>query len=252
MTLSISNLSVKCNQKEIINNLSLTIPQGQIHALMGPNGSGKSTLAHVLAGKPGYEITQGNIVYNNVDITKLTPFERAHLGIFLALQYPIEIPGLNNSYFIKAAKNAKNKVEHKPEVDAVDFLKEIKARLHELNMSENFLSRALNTDFSGGEKKCNEILQMLILNPNMAILDETDSGLDIDTLKLVANAILQFHQPYNSILLITHYERILNYITPDKVHIMIEGQIVQSGDLSLAKSLEAQGYAGIHNHKGKA
>lgn len=245
MTLSITNLSVKCNQKEIINNLSLTIPQGQIHALMGPNGSGKSTLAHVLAGKPGYEITQGNMTYNGVDISKLAPFERAHLGLFLALQYPIEVPGLNNSYFIKAALNAKNKQNAKPEVDAVDFLKIIKAHLQALNMPEEFLKRALNAEFSGGEKKCNEILQMLILNPSFAILDETDSGLDIDTLKIVANAILQFHQSQNSILLITHYERILNYITPDAVHIMIDGQIVQSGDIRLAKMLEAKGYHGL-------
>lgn len=243
--LEIKNLSVKMHDKEILNRFNLMLPEGQIHALMGPNGSGKSTLAYVLAGKPEYEVTEGSISFNSKDLLALTPEERALEGLFLALQYPTEVPGVGNSYFIKAALNAKLKHEGKPEIDSVDFLNLIKTKLKELNMPETLLHRSLNEGFSGGEKKSNEILQCLILQPKLAILDETDSGLDIDTLKIVAKAINSIENPKRSILIITHYQRVLDYIKPDFIHIMKDGKIVLSGDKTLAATLESKGYANI-------
>ncbi|MBI2791991.1 MAG: Fe-S cluster assembly ATPase SufC [Gammaproteobacteria bacterium] len=241
--LEIKNLSVKIQDKIIINDFNLTIAQGEIHALMGPNGSGKSTLAYVLAGKPEYEIMHGEIYFEGKDLLALSPQMRSLQGLFLAMQYPVDIPGLNNSYFIKAAVNAHRKTHGLQEIDAVDFLDAIKSKLALLNMPESLLHRALNDGFSGGEKKCNEILQLLMLEPKLAVLDETDSGLDIDTLKIVANAIKMHANPNRSTLIITHYQRLLNYIEPDKIHIMIDGKIVESGDKSLAHKLESQGYS---------
>ncbi|MBN9289123.1 MAG: Fe-S cluster assembly ATPase SufC [Gammaproteobacteria bacterium 39-13] len=243
--LTIRNLTVKMNEQIILHDFSLTIPEGEIHALMGPNGSGKSTLAYVLAGKPEYEIIDGNILFNGNDILSLTPEERSVRGIFLALQYPTEIPGVGNSYFIKAALNAKLKHEGKQEIDSFEFLNLIKSHLKELNMAESLLHRSINDGFSGGEKKCNEILQLLMLKPRLAILDETDSGLDIDTLKTVSTAVNRLKDPQRSILVITHYQRLLNYIEPDVIHIMIDGKIVLSGDKTLGATLESKGYAGI-------
>ncbi len=243
--LEIKDLIVKVSDKNIINQLNLTVPQGEIHAIMGPNGSGKSTLAYALGGKPGIEIVQGSVQFNNSDLLKLTPEQRAHAGLFLAMQYPIDIPGLANSTFIKTALNAQRKVLGKQEIDAFEFLQEVKSTLKSLNMPETLLHRAVNDGFSGGEKKCNEILQMLMLKPTFCILDETDSGLDIDTLKIVAKAINEYANPKTSFLIITHYQRILDYIEPHKVHIMMDGAIVQSGDMSLAKKLEKEGYKGI-------
>jgi Fe-S cluster assembly ATP-binding protein len=241
--LEIKNLSVKINDKSILNDFNLTIAPGEIHALMGPNGSGKSTLAYVLAGKPEYEVTQGEIYFEGKDLLALSAQMRSLQGLFLAMQYPIEIPGLNNSYFIKAAVNAHRKAHGLQEIDAVEFLSVIKEKLALLNMPETLLHRALNDGFSGGEKKCNEILQFLMLEPKLAVLDETDSGLDIDTLKTVANAIKSLASPNRSTLIITHYQRLLNYIEPDKIHIMIDGKIVESGDKSLAHKLESHGYS---------
>ncbi len=242
--LEIKDLTVKVADKNIINQLNLTVPQGEIHAIMGPNGSGKSTLAYALGGKPGFEIAQGSVSFNGRDLLSLTPDQRALEGLFLALQYPVDIPGLANSTFIKTAINAQHKFQGKQEIDAFEFLQEIKSALQTLNMSETLLHRAVNDGFSGGEKKSNEILQLLLLKPKFCILDETDSGLDIDTLKVVAKAINNYAQenPQSSFLIITHYQRILDYIEPHQVHIMIDGSIVQSGDKSLALKLEKEGY----------
>lgn len=245
MTLEIKNLSVKINDKLILEKVNLTINRGEIHALMGPNGSGKSTLANVLAGRPEYQIINGTVTFDGKDLLAMKPDERSLAGFFLALQYPVEIPGLNNSYFIKAIVNAHRKSQGLQEMDAVEFLNEIKMKLKQLNMPDSLLHRALNDGFSGGEKKCNEILQLMMLQPSIAVLDETDSGLDIDTLKIVANAIQSLANKERSMLLITHYQRLLNYIEPYRVHIMIDGCIVESGDKSLAQKLEKHGYIGI-------
>jgi len=240
--LKIKDLTVSVDNKEIIKDFNLSLPTGEIHALMGPNGSGKSTLAYAIAGHPKYQITKGNIKYNNQSIVKMKVEERAQSGIFLAMQYPITIPGLNNSYFIQSSLNAQ--LEHKglPRIDAISVLDKLKENLSNLHVDKELLSRNVNEGFSGGEKKLNEILQMLILKPKLVILDETDSGLDIDTLKHISNAILDAKQSDVSLLIITHYQRILNYIKPDKVHIMHQGKIIKSGEKALAKELELTGY----------
>lgn len=245
--LQIEHLKVKMKDKIILHDLNLTIHPGEFHALMGPNGSGKSTLAFVLAGHPEYEVVQGKVIFEDQDLLSQSPEERALNGLFLAFQYPIEIPGLANSYFIKAAYNAKRRYHQQQEIDAVEFLDEIKSYLAPLNISESLLHRAVNEGFSGGEKKSNEILQLLMLKPKLAILDETDSGLDIDTLKKVAQTLQSIKNTKRSFLLITHYQRILDYIEPDFVHIMHEGKIIQSGDKKLAQQIESVGYTKLIN-----
>lgn len=243
--LDIRDLTVAVNDKVILQDFSLSLEAGCVHALMGPNGSGKSTLAFVLAGNPLYTVLKGEISYQGVDLLKLTADKRAHAGLFLALQYPVEIPGIANSYFIKAAINAQLKAKNLPEIDAMDFLEEVQNKLSLLNMPQSLLDRALNVGFSGGEKKMNEILQLLMLEPSLAILDETDSGLDIDALKTVAQAINTLRNKERIFLVITHYQRLLHYLTPDKVHVMMGGKIVEQGDKKLAQRLEKQGYKSI-------
>jgi Fe-S cluster assembly ATP-binding protein len=243
--LIISDLSVAVDEKTILTDFNLTLEAGMVHALMGPNGSGKSTLAFVLAGNPHYKVLQGSITFNGIDLLKLSPDQRAHAGVFLALQYPVEIPGITNNYFIKAALNNQLKAQQKPEVDALDFIDAIKDKLTQLNMPPQLLERGLNVGFSGGEKKMNEILQLLMLQPKLAILDETDSGLDIDALKTVAEAINSLRSPDRTFLVITHYQRLLSYLTPDRVHVMVAGKIVEQGGFDLALTLEQKGYQGI-------
>ena len=233
---------ISSEDKEILKGVNLTINPGEVHAIMGPNGSGKSTLANVLSGRAGYEITQGSIQFLGEDLTALEPEERAILGLFLAFQYPVEIPGVNNSYFLKAALNTIRKKQGKEELDAIDFLMLVKEKLKLVEMSENFLQRAINEGFSGGEKKRNAILQMMLLEPKLAILDEADSGLDIDALKLISDNVNDLRSADRSFLLITHYQRLLDYIVPDKIHVMLGGKIVQSGGPELAKILEEKGY----------
>lgn len=243
--LKIFNLNAKMDQNTIIKDFSLTIPQGEVHAIMGPNGSGKSTLANVLAGNPLYQVTSGSIEFNGEDLLKMPIEERSLKGLFLAMQYPTEIPGVSNQYFIKTILNAHLKYQGKPEIDAVEFLTTIKEQIQKLKMPESLLKRSLNEGFSGGEKKCNEILQLMMLQPRFAILDETDSGLDIDTLKRVADSVNALRSTSRSFLIITHYDRLLNYIVPDKIHIMIDGKIALSGDQTLSQQLEQKGYAGL-------
>ena len=240
--LSIKNLHVVVDGKEIIRGLNLEVKAGEVHAIMGPNGSGKSTLAHVLAGRDGYEVTSGEVVYQGKDLLELSADERAREGIFLAFQYPVEIPGVNNTYFLKAALNALRKHRGEPELDAMDFLSLVKDKLKVLHMDESLLQRAINVGFSGGEKKRNEIFQMAIMEPTLAILDETDSGLDIDALKDVAEGVNSLRSPDRSMVVVTHYQRLLNYIVPDRVHVLDGGRIVKSGDRELALHLEEQGY----------
>ena len=229
--------------REILKGIDLTIEPGEVHAIMGPNGSGKSTLASVLAGKPGYKVTEGSVFYEGRDVLELAPDERAREGIFLAFQYPVEIPGVNNMYFLRAALNAGRRQRGEPELDAGQFLKAVRAKLKLLDIGEDLLQRAVNVGFSGGEKKRNEIFQMAMLEPKLAILDETDSGLDIDALRVVANGVNRLRDPKRAILLITHYQRLLDYIVPDHVHVLSEGKIVLSGDKDLAGELEKRGYA---------
>ncbi len=239
--LSINNLSAKVDKKSILNGLSLNIKCGEVHAIMGPNGSGKSTLANILSGKKGYEIS-GNVEYENKNLFDLAIEERAHKGLFLAFQYPLEIPGVNTSNFLKTSLNAIRKSSGKKELDAIEFLKIVKKKASELKMDEKILSRQLNVGFSGGEKKKNEILQMSLVEPKMAILDETDSGLDIDALKIVANGVNTLRNKERSFLIITHYQRLLDYIKPDFVHVLIKGKIAKSGCMELAEELEKVGY----------
>jgi len=239
--LEIKELSVKIDNKSIINGLNLSIKPGEVHALMGPNGSGKSTLSNILSGKKGYE-TRGKIFYENQNLFDLEIEERAHKGIFLAFQYPMEIPGVNNNNFMKTSINAIRKAKGEKELDALEFLKLIKQKANELKFDEENLNRHLNVGFSGGEKKKNEILQMSILNPKLSILDETDSGLDIDALKIVSNGVNSLRNKKNSFLIITHYQRLLNYIKPNFVHVLIDGKIVKSGNFDLAVELEKKGY----------
>ena len=238
----IKDLKASIEEKDILNGISLTIKPGEIHAIMGPNGSGKSTLAKVISGHPDFEDPEGDIQLDGKDILDLEPDQRANEGVFLAFQYPVDIPGVNNSEFLRMAYNAKQKYNNKPEIDPFDFDSLIKEKLTVLNLKEAFLSRPVNHGLSGGEKKRNEILQMLMLDPRVVVLDETDSGLDIDSLKQVSDAINHFKSENKMILIITHYQRLLNHIVPDIVHIMAEGKIIKSGDKSLALTLEDQGY----------
>lgn len=243
--LEIKNLHAKVGEEEILRGINLNVKPGEVHAIMGPNGSGKSTLAGVLAGKETYTVTSGEILYEGKDLTTFSPEERAREGIFLAFQYPIEIPGVANAYFLKTALNALRKHRGEEELDAMDFLVLVKEKMKLLKMEEGFLNRAVNEGFSGGEKKRNEILQMAILDPKLAILDETDSGLDIDSLKIVANGVNALRSAQRAIILVTHYQRLLDYIVPDFVHVLSEGQIVKSGDKTLAHQLEKEGYGWV-------
>lgn len=240
--LSIENLQVNIDDKSILKDINLEINPGEVHAIMGPNGSGKSTLSHVLAGKEGYSITGGSINFEGQDLTEMATEIRARKGLFLAFQYPVEIPGVSNIYLLKAALNATRKYKGLEEVDAMDFLTLVKDKIALLEMDEKFLYRAVNQGFSGGEKKRNEILQMAVLEPKLCILDETDSGLDIDALKVVANGINSLRSERRSFLMITHYQRLLDYVTPDYVHVLANGKIVKSGGPELALELEAKGY----------
>ncbi len=240
--LKIENLHVTVDGKEILKGLTLEVGAGEVHAIMGPNGSGKSTLAHVLAGRPGYEITAGTVAFEGHDLLALPPEERARAGLFLGFQYPVEIPGVNNVYLLKAAINAARKQRGLPEVDAFEFLGLVRDKMKLMHMEDSFLSRGVNEGFSGGEKKRNEILQMLVLEPKLAVLDETDSGLDIDALKVVANGVNQLRSPERTFLLVTHYQRLLEYVVPDFVHVLVRGRIARSGDRSLALALEERGY----------
>jgi Fe-S cluster assembly ATP-binding protein len=240
--LEIKDLQVSINDNEILKKLNLTVNKGEIHAIMGPNGSGKSTFSKVLAGHPAYSCTNGEIIFKGMNIMDLEPEERSHLGIFLAFQYPIEIPGVSNEDFLRLAYNAKQQFYNKTEVDPLEFLGIINEKLKLVNMSPVFLSRNVNEGFSGGEKKRNEILQMILLDSELSILDETDSGLDIDALKIISNGINNFMTPDKSIILITHYQRLLDYINPTYVHVMQNGRIIKTGSADLAKELENKGY----------
>lgn len=240
--LQVKNLKASINEIEILKDLNLTIHQGEIHAIMGPNGSGKSTFSKVVAGHPAYKILNGDILLNGNSILELEPEERSHLGIFLAFQYPIEIPGVSNEDFLRLAYNSKLKAQNKSEIDPIEFLSLINDKLKIIDMSASFLGRNVNEGFSGGEKKRNEILQMALLDPQLSILDETDSGLDIDALKIISKGINAYMTPEKAIILITHYQRLLDYIKPDYIHVMQDGKIVKTGDFSLAQELEQKGY----------
>jgi Fe-S cluster assembly ATP-binding protein len=240
--LNIQNLHVKVGDREVLRGIDLALPAGEVHAIMGPNGSGKSSLSHVLAGKPGYTVNAGSVNYAGQDLLALAPEERAREGLFLGFQYPVEIPGVNNAYLLRAALNAARRKRGEAEVDAFDFLSLVKERMALMRMDESFLSRGVNEGFSGGEKKRNEILQMLVLQPRLAILDESDSGLDIDALKVVASGINSLRSPERAILLVTHYQRLLDHVQPDRVHVLARGRIVKSGGPELARELEQRGY----------
>ena len=240
--LSIRGLRVRVGEREVLRGIDLDVPAGEVHAIMGPNGSGKSSLSHVLAGRPGYEVLGGTVTYRGQDLLALAPEVRAREGVFLGFQYPVEIPGVNNVYLLKAALNAARVHRGEPEVDAFEFLQLVKAKMQLMKMDESFLSRGVNEGFSGGEKKRNEILQMLTLEPRLAILDETDSGLDIDALKVVAAGIQTLRAPDRAIVLVTHYQRLLDHVAPDRVHVLARGRIVRSGDADLALELERRGY----------
>jgi Fe-S cluster assembly ATP-binding protein len=243
--LTIRNLHARVEDKEILRGINLQLNAGEVHAIMGPNGSGKSTLAGVLAGRDLYEVTQGEVLFEGKDLLDMDPEERAREGVFLAFQYPVEIPGVSNTYFLRAAVNAVRKHRGQPELDAVRFLKLVKEKTKVLHLSEDLLKRPVNEGFSGGEKKRNEIFQMAVLDPRLAILDETDSGLDIDALRTVADGVNSLRSPDRGILIITHYQRLLNYIVPDKVHVLHAGRIVKSGGKELALELEDKGYGWV-------
>ena len=243
--LEIKNLHASAGDKPILRGISLTVNAGEVHAVMGPNGSGKSTLAQVLAGHPAYEVTAGEVFYEGENLLELDPEERAQKGLFLAFQYPVEIPGVSNAYFLRSAYNEIRKARGEDEVDPLDFLDVMEQRLQLVHMSDDMLQRSVNTGFSGGEKKRNEILQMAVLDPKLAILDETDSGLDIDALRVVAEGVNAMRRADNATIVVTHYQRLLNYIVPDFVHVLAAGKIVKSGGKELALELEAKGYEGI-------
>lgn len=240
--LQIKNLQAGIEDKPILKGINLTVNAGEVHAIMGPNGSGKSTLASVLAGRDGFDVTGGEALYNDNDLLELAPEERAREGVFLAFQYPVEIPGVNSAYFLRSAVNAIRKHRGEEEFDAMNFLKAVKVKMKELGLGEDFLKRPVNAGFSGGEKKRNEILQMTMLDPRLAVLDETDSGLDIDALRIVADGVNRLKSDDNAQVVITHYQRLLDYIVPDFVHVLYDGCIIKSGDKSLALELEEKGY----------
>jgi Fe-S cluster assembly ATP-binding protein len=240
--LEVRNLKVRAEDKEILRGVSLSVGKGEVHAIMGPNGSGKSTLARALSGHPGYEVTSGEVLYEGKDLLEMSPDERAREGLFMAFQYPVEIPGVNNSYFLKAALNARRKQQGLEELDAMDFMQFIRAKAKLLQVDEAMLKRSVNEGFSGGEKKRNEIFHMAVLEPKLSILDETDSGLDIDALKIVANGVNEMRAPHRSFIVVTHYQRLLNYIVPDYVHVLSDGLLVRSGGRELALELEEKGY----------
>lgn len=243
--LKIEGLTAEVDGKAILKGIDLEVPKGEVHAIMGPNGSGKSTLSYVLSGREGYEVTGGSATFNGHDILAMEPEERAAAGLFLAFQYPVELPGVGNATFLRTALNAQRKARGEAELDAMQFLKLARERMKALSMSDDMLKRGVNVGFSGGEKKRNEILQMALLKPSIAILDETDSGLDIDALKIVADGVNAMRGPDFSALVITHYQRLLDYIVPDRVHVLMAGRIVKSGGPELAKELEAQGYGAV-------
>ena len=247
--LKIDNLHARVAGKEILKGLTLEVNAGEVHAIMGPNGAGKSTLGNVLAGREGYEVTFGSVVYNGKTLLDLEPEQRAAAGLFLAFQYPVEIPGVNNTYFLRTALNAQRKARGEPELDSMQFLKSVREKLRVLHISDDLMNRAVNSGFSGGEKKRNEIFQMALLEPKLAILDETDSGLDIDALRMVADGVNAMRDPQRAFIVITHYQRLLDYIVPDFVHVMVDGRVVESGDKSLALKLEEHGYAWIAERK---
>ena len=243
--LKIENLHVRVGGREILKGLSLEAKAGEVHAIMGPNGAGKSTLGNVLAGREGYEVTEGSVEYDGTNLLKLEPEERAAAGVFLAFQYPVEIPGVNNTYFLRSALNAQRKRRGEAELDSVQFLKRVREKLAVLHLKDELLHRAVTEGFSGGEKKRNEIFQMALLEPKLAVLDETDSGLDIDALKMVADGVNAMRDPSRAFIVITHYQRLLDYIVPDFVQVLADGRIVESGDKTLALKLEEHGYAWV-------
>ena len=240
--LKIADLRVSVAGTPVLHGVSLTVRAGEVHAIMGPNGSGKSTLAHVLAGRPGYVVTGGSAQFDGVDLLALAPEERARAGLFLGFQYPVEIPGVNNAYLLKAALNARRRYRGEPDIDAFDFLNVVRVKMRTMQIDDALLARGVNEGFSGGEKKRNEILQMLVMEPRLALLDETDSGLDIDALKIVGRGINSLRSPERAVLLVTHYQRLLDHVVPDQVHVLVRGRIVRSGDRELALELERRGY----------
>jgi Fe-S cluster assembly ATP-binding protein len=250
--LEIRGLRASAGQKEILRGIDLTVNAGEVHAVMGPNGSGKSTLAQVLAGHPAYEVTAGEVLYQGQDLLAMDPEERAQAGVFLAFQYPVEIPGVSNAYFLRAAYNEIRKARGLEEIDSMDFLELLEGKLRMVEWGPEIMSRAVNSGFSGGEKKRNEILQMAVLEPRLAILDETDSGLDIDALRIVADGVNSLRRPENAAIVVTHYQRLLNYIVPDRVHVLSAGRIVKSGGKELALELEARGYEWLEDAVGAA
>jgi len=248
--LKIDNLHARVAAREILKGLSLDVKPGEVHAIMGPNGAGKSTLGNVLAGREGYEVTAGHVQFEGRDLLALAPEERAALGVFLAFQYPVEIPGVNNTYFLRSALNAQRKARGEPELDSVQFLKLVREKIKVLHLPDTLLNRGVNEGFSGGEKKRNEIFQLAVLEPKLAILDETDSGLDIDALKAVADGVNALRSPDRAFIVITHYQRLLDYIKPDVVHVLADGRIVETGGPELALELEAHGYAWVRDRMG--